>query len=46
MVVAFGLGPIAGFQVKESLLNRIRELALVIQAGLFTAPIYFPGTTW
>ena len=46
MVVDFALGPIAGFELDDSTMKRVIDLAMVVQGGLFIAPIYFPGTKW
>lgn len=46
MVINLGLVPIAGFKIPAAQLEENIEVAATVQAGLFTAPVYLPGTTW
>jgi hypothetical protein len=35
-----------GLKVEQDQIAELLQLVTLVQAGLFAAPIYFPGTTW
>jgi hypothetical protein len=44
MVIELAFGPAMGLKVKPEDAKEVLGLASTVQAGLFSAPIYFPGT--
>eukprot|EP00197_Chlamydomonas_leiostraca_P005905 CAMPEP_0202874640 /NCGR_PEP_ID=MMETSP1391-20130828/25757_1 /ASSEMBLY_ACC=CAM_ASM_000867 /TAXON_ID=1034604 /ORGANISM="Chlamydomonas leiostraca, Strain SAG 11-49" /LENGTH=451 /DNA_ID=CAMNT_0049556127 /DNA_START=201 /DNA_END=1556 /DNA_ORIENTATION=+ len=49
LVLEVGLGPIAALCTgpgAEEQMETVKSMCATVQAGLFAAPIYFPGTTW
>jgi hypothetical protein len=44
MVIELAFGPLMGLKLQPEEAREVLQLALTVQAGLFSAPIYFPGT--
>uniref|UniRef100_A0A7S3R407 Cytochrome P450 n=1 Tax=Dunaliella tertiolecta TaxID=3047 RepID=A0A7S3R407_DUNTE len=46
LLLELAVGPIMGLRTEPSQTAELLELITTVQAGIFAAPIYIPGTTW
>ncbi len=47
MFVELTMGPIVSFEIGDVVaVDELTDMVMTVQAGLFAAPIYVPGTSW